>query len=144
VTRVIFACTDSSGRSQMAAAFFNQRADARRVRAISVGMRAGECGYPGEIMEAMREVGIDVLPLPPARLTSPLAAGARHLVTMGCAEDCPFVVGVRVEDWPVEDPKGRPVEHVRRIRDEIRARVEKMIETNGWARSEEARTGTRG
>jgi arsenate reductase (thioredoxin) len=144
VTRVIFACMNSGGRSQMAAALFNQLVAHGRARAISAGTRAGDCGYPQEVAEAMHELGIDLFPVPPQRLSGPLAAGAHHLVTMGCAADCPFFAGVKVEDWPIEDPRGKPVERVRQIRDEIRRRVEKMIEMNGWGHLEEARTGTRG
>jgi arsenate reductase len=66
------------------------------------------------------------------KLTAEVAAGARHLVTMGCGEACPFLPGVEVEDWPLEDPKGKPVERVREIRDEVRARVVQFIEAHGW------------
>lgn len=144
MTRVIFACANGDGRSQMAAAWFNQIAATERVRAISAARRVGACGYPEEVAQVMQEVGVDFLPVLPHRLSGPLAAGAQHLVTMGPAEDYPFFAGVKIEDWSVEDPRGKPIERVRQIRDEIRGRVEKMIEVNGWGRLEETRTGTRG
>ena len=81
----------------------------------------------------MREVGIDLTGAKPGRLTDDLAAGAQWLITMGCGDACPVVPGARRDDWPVEDPKGQPLERVRAIRDEIRTRVEKLIATEGWA-----------
>jgi arsenate reductase (thioredoxin) len=144
VTRVIFACANGDGRSQMAAAWFNQIAATDRARALSAGTRVGTCGYPEEVGQAMHEVGVTFLPALPQRLTGPLAAGAQHLITMGCAEDCPFFAGVRVEDWSVEDPRGAPIERVRQIRDEIRRRVERMVEAHGWRRAVDARSGTAG
>src|SRR5678815_5690391 len=75
--------------------------------------------------QVMQEVGIDFLPALPRQLSGPLASGAQHLVTMGCAEDHPFFAGVRVEDWTVEDPRGKSIGRVRQIRDAICRRVEK-------------------
>jgi arsenate reductase (thioredoxin) len=144
LTRVIFACANGDGRSQMAAAWFNQIADSDRVRAISAAGRVGARGYPEEVAQVMQEVGIDFMPALPRQLSGPLASGAQHLVTMGCAEDHPFFAGVRVEDWTVEDPRGKSIGRVRQIRDAICRRVEKMVDVNGWRRFEEARTGTRG
>jgi arsenate reductase len=80
----------------------------------------------------MREVGLDLADAVPQRLTPELAAGAGHLVTMGCGDQCPFVPGARVQDWPLEDPKGQPMERVRAIRDDIRARVVAFVEAEGW------------
>jgi arsenate reductase (thioredoxin) len=133
VNRVIFACVHNAGRSQIAAAFFNQLADPTEARAISAGTQPGDRVHP-EVLETMREVGIDLEKAKPQRLTTEVAAGASHLVTMGCGEECPFVPGAKVQDWPLEDPKGKPVERVREIRDEVRRRVEEMIESNGWVR----------
>jgi arsenate reductase len=133
VERVIFACIHNAGRSQMAAAFFNQLADADRARAVSAGTRPADRVHP-EVVTAMREVGLDVSTARPQRLTAELAAGARHLVTMGCGEECPYLPGLKVEDWPLEDPKGRPVEKVREIREEIRRRVQGLVDANGWSR----------
>ena len=130
--RVIFACVHNAGRSQMAAAFFNRFADPARVRALSAGTQPGERVHP-EVVEAMREVGIDLSAARPQLLTAELAAGARLLVTMGCGEACPFVPGLRRDDWALPDPKGQPIERVREIRDEIRERVRKLIESEIWA-----------
>ena len=123
MTTVVFACVHNAGRSQMAAAFFNAMADARNAQAISAGTQPADRVHP-EVLEAMREVGIDLSHAKPQRLTPELASGAAWLITMGCGDACPFVPGARMEDWPLEDPKGLGVEAVRAIRDEVRARVE--------------------
>jgi arsenate reductase len=132
--RVIFACRHNAGRSQMAAAFFNQAADPARARAASAGTTPAEGVHP-EVAQAMREVGIDLSGAKPQLLTTELAAGTRYLVTMGCGEECPYIPGAEVEDWPLEDPKGKPIERVREIRDEIRRRIAALIESRGWARA---------
>jgi arsenate reductase len=80
----------------------------------------------------MREAGIDLSGTKPTRLTDELAAASGLLVTMGCGEACPFVPGLKRDDWPIEDPKGKPLERVRQIRDELRQRVERLIQTEGW------------
>ena len=130
--RVVFACVHNAGRSQMAAAFFNALADGAKVRAISAGTDPGPRVHP-EVAAAMKEVGIDLGDATPRRLTPELAAGSRHLVTMGCGDRCPYVPGAKVQDWPFEDPKGKPVERVREIRDEVRRRVEAFVREQGWA-----------
>jgi arsenate reductase len=81
-----------------------------------------------EVVTAMSEVGIDCSGARPQRLTEALARAASVLVTMGCGDECPFVPGIRVEDWPIPDPKGAPIATVRRIREEIRDRVRQLIE----------------
>lgn len=129
--KVVFACVHNAGRSQMAAAFFNALADPARAHAISAGTDPGPRVHP-EVATAMKEAGIDLGAVRPQRLTPELAAGARHLVTMGCGDACPYVPGARIQDWPLEDPKGKPVERVREIRDEIRARVEAFVKAEGW------------
>jgi len=126
MTTVIFACVHNAGRSQMAAAFFNALADPAKARALSAGTRPGERVHP-EVVEAMREVGIDVSGARPQRLTAELASGASLLVTMGCGDECPAVPGLRRDDWPLEDPKGKALAEVRRIRDEVRWRVEGLL-----------------
>lgn len=133
VERVLFACVHNAGRSQMAAALFNQLADPARARAVSAGTEPGDRVHP-EVVEAMKEVGIDLSGARPRRLTSDLAASASLLVTMGCAEECPYVPGLRREDWPLDDPKGRSLGEVRRIREEVRRRVERLVADNGWGR----------
>jgi arsenate reductase (thioredoxin) len=130
MTQVIFACVHSAGRSQMAAAFFNQLADSS-ARAASAGTEPAERLHP-EVVEVMREVGIDVSGAKPRKLTDDLASQSHMLITMGCGDQCPMVPGLRRDDWQLDDPKGKPVEEVRRIRDEIRLRVEKLIAREGW------------
>ncbi len=121
----------------MAAAFFNALADPSRARAISAGTEPGRRVHP-EVMEAMREAGIDLSAARPQRLTADLAAGSSHLVTMGCGEACPYVPGVEVLDWAIPDPKGQPASRVREIRDDIRRRVAELIHARGWAASDAA------
>ena len=127
---VIFACVHNAGRSQMAAAFFNQLADPARARALSAGTTPGDRVHP-EVVAVMREEGIDLSGARPQKLTTELAGQAELLVTMGCGDECPYVPGVRRDDWPLDDPKGQPVERVRSIRDDIRARVEALVVQEG-------------
>ena len=130
---VVFACVHNAGRSQVAAALFNQLADPSRARAISAGTQPVRSVHP-EVLAAMAEIGIDLSGAVPQRLTSELASGARALVTMGCGDECPVVPGAMRDDWPLPDPKGRPIEEVRTIRDELRRRVSALIAANHWAR----------
>ena len=129
---VVFACVHNAGRSQMAAGFFNALADPMRARAVSAGTQPAQSVHP-PVLEAMREVGIDLSRARPQLLTEELAAGAERLITMGCEESCPYVPDLRIEEWPLVDPKGQSVEQVRKIRDEIRARVEALLAAEGWA-----------
>jgi arsenate reductase len=122
VITVIFACVHNAGRSQMSAAFFDRLVDPKKARAISAGTRPGDRVHP-EVVEVMREVGIDLAAARPQLLTDELARGAQWLVTMGCGDECPYVPGLLRADWPLPDPKGQPLEKVRAIRDEIRERV---------------------
>ena len=148
--KVIFACVHNAGRSQMAAAWFNRLVtestpnsttpnsqtptakahtptpSADGPRAVSAGTAPGERVHP-EVVAVMKEVGIDLSEAVPQKLTAELAKDADLLVTMGCGDECPYVPGLRVEDWPLEDPKGKPIERVREIRDEIRRRVEGLL-----------------
>ena len=125
---VVFACVHNAGRSQMAAAFFGALADPRKARAVSAGTRPGERVHP-EVVEVMREAGFDLSRSRPQLLTPQLLADVSLLVTLGCGEECPFVPGLRTLDWPIEDPKGQPLERVRRIRDEVRARVQALVDS---------------
>ncbi|HET7225976.1 MAG TPA: arsenate reductase ArsC [Candidatus Eisenbacteria bacterium] len=131
--RVLFACIHNAGRSQMAAGFFAQLADPARAVALSAGTDPAPRVHP-EVVVAMRECGVELAHRTPQRLTAERAAGVRWLVTMGCGEACPFVPGARIEDWALDDPAGRPPQEVRRIRDDIRARVAALVEREGWAR----------
>jgi arsenate reductase len=130
---VLFACIHNAGRSQMAAAWFNALADKDKARAISAGTEPGTRVHP-EVMNAMNEVGIHLEGIAPQKLTHALAESASILVTMGCGEACPVVPGLRRMDWPLEDPKGKPIERVREIRDDVRARVTELLRAEGWAK----------
>jgi arsenate reductase len=129
---VVFACVHNAGRSQMAAAWFNRLADPAKARAVSAGTQPGERVHP-EVVEAMCEVGIDLAAMRPRRLDDDVARGASMLVTMGCGDECPVVPGACRDDWPLEDPQGKPVARVRQIRDDIRDRVAALLAANGWA-----------
>jgi arsenate reductase len=85
----------------------------------------------------MNEVGIDLLGLRPKLLTREMAEGASLLVTMGCGDACPYVPGLEVDDWPLPDPRDRPLPEVRAIRDELRARVSALVAARGWGRDHE-------
>jgi len=128
---VIFACVHNAGRSQMAAAYFNQLADPARARAVSAGTSPGDRVHPA-VIAVMQEIGLDLSAARPQRLTDSLARNAQLLVTMGCGEECPYVPGLRREDWPLDDPKDQPIERVREIRDDIRARVSALIASEAW------------
>lgn len=140
---ILFACVHNAGRSQMAAALFNELADPARARALSAGTQPGARVHP-EVVGVMREIGIDLSRAEPRRLIPELAAGAHLLVTMGCGEACPAVPGLRTEDWAFEDPKGLSIERVRAIREEIRARVAALVEREHWVRSQGAPGKPRG
>lgn len=130
---VLFACVHNAGRSQIAAAWFNALADPAKARAISAGTEPGTRVHP-EVAEAMKELGIDLSGATPQKLTPELAQEAQVLVTMGCGDKCPYVPGARIEDWPLPDPKGQPIERVREIRDEIRQQVTDLIAREHVAR----------
>ena len=125
---VLFVCVGNSGRSQMAEAFFNQAAGGK-ARAISAGTKPAAAVDPRTV-EVMREVGIDMSTAKPKALTMEMLDQADRVVTMGCGVEgvCPASF-VETEDWQLEDPKGKPIEDVRRIRDEIRTRVLRLLET---------------
>ncbi len=129
---VIFACIHNAGRSQMAAAWFNKLANPDAARAVSAGTEPGTRVHP-EVLEAMKEVGVDLSNQTPQKLTDDLARGAGMLITMGCGEQCPVVPGLKRDDWPLEDPKGKPIARVREIRDEVKQRVERLHDERGWA-----------
>ncbi|APR82590.1 Arsenate reductase [Minicystis rosea] len=128
---VLFACIHNAGRSQMAAAWLNALSDATKVRAISAGTDPGARVHP-EVVEVMREVGIDLSSAVPQLLTDELAETVTLLVTMGCGEACPAVPGLRRMDWPLEDPQGKPITQVREIRDDVRGRVAGLLRAEGW------------
>lgn len=106
----------------MAAALFNQLAPEQSMVAISAGTRPAERVHP-EVVEVMGELDIDLSNVQPQLLTEELACQADLLITMGCGEACPYLPGVKRQDWPLKDPKGQSIDDVRAIRDEIRERV---------------------
>ena len=130
---VIFACVHNAGRSQMAAALFNALADPSKARGLSAGTKPASRVHP-EVVEVLREIGIDTSANQPRLLTPELAATADLLITMGCGESCPVVPGVLREDWPLRDPQGLPLDEVRQIRDEVRARVQDLVRVEGLLR----------
>jgi arsenate reductase len=130
---VVFACVHNAGRSQMAAALFNTLADSTKARAISAGTEPSDRVHD-VVVVALRELGIDVATNAPQKLTDEIARSADLLVTMGCGEACPVLPpGVERDDWPLEDPKGKPIERVREIRTEIRERVVALLAAKRWS-----------
>jgi arsenite transporter len=122
----LFACTHNAGRSQMAAALFNRYADPDCCRAISAGTAPAAHVHP-EVADVMQEIGVDLRAARPQKLDQSLAASASVLVTMGCGENCPFVPGLRVVEWELPDPKGRPLPFVRQLRDIIDRQVRDLL-----------------
>jgi arsenate reductase (thioredoxin) len=115
----------------------NHFANPSLARAVSAGTHPAARVHP-EVVEVMREVGIDLSSGKPQLLTSELAQRANLLVTMGCGEDCPFIPGLRRADWALQDPKGQSVDRVREIRDEIHERVRALVLAEGWERTKTA------
>jgi arsenate reductase len=124
MANALFVCLHNAGRSQISQALF-ERAAAGRHGARSAGTTPGDCVHP-EVAEAMRELGIEIGDRRPHRLTTEDAEWADVVVTMGCGDECPYIPGKRYVDWDLPDPKGRPVEEVRAVRDDIAARVEAL------------------
>jgi len=122
---VLFVCTHNAGRSQMAQAFFERYAPAD-VRAESAGQEPAEAVWP-EVVEAMREIGIDLSNRRPRKIDLEMQLHADWAMTLACGGSCPYVPGI-VEDWEIPDPRGRPLEEVREIRDELERRVLDLIE----------------
>jgi arsenate reductase len=127
---VVFVCVHNSGRSKMAEAFFNQLAQCKDMRALSAGTQPGAEVNP-VVVAAMKEVGIDISASKPQALTFDMVDKADRMITMGCGADagglCPASF-IQTEDWKLEDPHGKSLEQVRIIRDEVKRRVEKLIE----------------
>ena len=131
MSHVLFVCLHNAGRSQMSQALFERAANGRHT-AESAGSVADPAGsvHP-EVVEVMRELGIDLAGQRPQPLTDELAQRADVVVTMGCGDACPYVPGTRYLDWDLPDPKGRPLEEVRATRDEIARRVEALVDELG-------------
>jgi arsenate reductase (thioredoxin) len=126
VSTVLFVCLHNAGRSQMSQALFDRAADGRH-EALSAGTTPAERVHP-EVVEAMRELDIDLAGRKPRALTRELAEQADVVVTMGCGDACPYIPGKRYLDWDLPDPKGRPLDEVRVTRDEIERRVRELAE----------------
>lgn len=125
MSTVLFVCRQNAGRSQMSQALFEQAAAGRHA-ALSAGTTPADALHP-EVVEAMRELGIDLSGRRPRLLTRELAARADVVVTMGCGDQCPFIPGKRYIDWELTDPAGQPIERVREVRQEIAARVADLL-----------------
>jgi arsenate reductase (thioredoxin) len=131
MARVLFVCLQNAGRSQMSEALFARVANGRH-QARSAGTRPADQVHP-VVVEAMREVGIDVGGRQPQKLTDDLSQWADVVVTMGCGDECPFIPGTRYIDWDLPDPAGQPLAQVRRVRDDIGVRVRdlsRMLDTD--------------
>ena len=138
---VVFACVQNAGRSQMAAAFFNALADPSAARAVSAGTEPAAAVHP-EVVAAMQEVGIDLAAVRPRLLTDDILARADVLITMGCGAACPVAPGLARDDWPLTDPSNEPPDRVREIRDQIRARVARLVADAGWTPAAHTASGT--
>ena len=122
---VLFVCVHNAGRSQMAAGYLQHLAG-DRIQVLSAGSAPADQVNPVAV-RAMAEEGVDITAEAPKLLTDAAVREADVVVTMGCGDACPFYPGKRYEDWVLDDPAGQDLEHVRPIRDEIRARVEALV-----------------
>ena len=128
MSTVLFVCLHNAGRSQMSAALL-ERAAGGRHRGLSAGSAADPGGHVHpQVVEVMRELGVDLAGRRPQRLTTELADQADVVVTMGCGDACPVVPGKRYVDWELPDPAALPVEQVRVLRDDIDRRVRALVE----------------
>ncbi len=127
--KLAFGCVHNAGRSQIAAGWARHMVGGR-IEVVSGGSEPGP-HLNSAVVEAMREVGIDLSGIRPQLLTPELVAGADYLITMGCGEACPVVAGVKRLDWPILDTRGQPLEVVRKIRDEIRDRLAALLRSEG-------------
>jgi arsenate reductase len=124
---VLFVCVHNAGRSQMAAAWLTHLAG-DRIEVRSAGSEPANEINPIAV-EAMREVGIDIIAQAPKLLTVDAVRESDVVITMGCGDTCPIFPGKRYEDWVLTDPAGQPIDVVRQVRDEIRARVQALVDT---------------
>jgi arsenate reductase len=125
MAHVLFDSLHNAGRSQISRALFEQAVDGRH-EGRSAGTTPADRVLP-EVLEVMDELGIDLRDQEPKLLTREMAEWADVVVTMGCGDKCPFVPGVRYIDWDLQDPSGRPVDEVRKSRDEIQRRIGELI-----------------
>ena len=123
----LFVCLHNAGRSQISQALFERAADGRHSAASAGSVADPDGSVHPEVVEVMREAGIELSGRRPQRLTRELAERADVVVTMGCGDACPYIPGKRYVDWDLPDPKGRPLEEVRALREEIARRVDDLI-----------------
>ena len=126
MSRVLFVCLHNAGRSQISEALFQRAANGRH-EARSAGTQPVDRVHP-QVVEAMREISIDLSGRRPTALTDELALWADLVVTMGCGDECPYIPGKKYIDWDLLDPAGRPVQEVRLVRDDIEGRIKLLIE----------------
>ncbi len=126
---VLFVCVHNAGRSQMAAGWL-RRLGGERVRVLSAGSAPGDSLNPMAVA-AMAEEGVDITAAVPTLLSDEAVVESDVVITMGCGDACPFYPGKRYEDWALDDPAGQPLEAVRPIRDEIRRRIEELLDSLG-------------
>ena len=129
MAHVLFVCLHNAGRSQMSRALFDRAAGGRHTSESAGSVADPNGAVHPEVVEVMREMGIDLSGVRPQRLTDDQAQRADVVVTMGCGDACPFVPGVRYIDWDLPDPKGQPIDAVRATRDEIARRVSDLLGT---------------
>ena len=125
MAHALFVCLHNAGRSQMSQALFGRAASGRHT-AASAGTQPGERVHP-RVVDAMRELDIDLADRKPQALTNELAEQADVVVTMGCGDECPYIPGKRYIDWDLQDPAGLPLDEVRAIRDDIARRVNELV-----------------
>ncbi len=125
MAHVLFVCLHNAGRSQMSQALFERAANGTHT-AASAGTTPGDRVHP-EVVQVMRELGIDLADRKPQLLTRELAQQADIVITLGCGDQCPFIPGKRYIDWDLQDPKGRPIDEVRATRDEIQRRITELL-----------------
>ena len=124
---VLFVCVHNAGRSQMAAGFLKELS-AGSIEVLSAGSMPGNQINPVAV-EAMAEVGIDIAGEQPKKLSTEAVQASDVVITMGCGDECPYFPGKRYEDWELTDPAGKGIETVREVRDEIKTRIESLIES---------------
>ena len=122
---ILFLCIHNAGRSQMAAGFARELSNGG-VTILSGGSEPAESVNPVAV-DVMNEIGIDISKFVPQKYNDDLLNAVDVVITMGCGDTCPYIPGKRYIDWPLDDPKGKPIEDVRRIRDEIKAHVTDLL-----------------
>jgi len=127
MSHVLFVCLHNAGRSQMSRALFDRAAGGRHTSSSAGSIADPDGSVHPEVVEVMRELGVDLSAVRPQLLTTELAQEADVVVTMGCGDACPFIPGVRYLDWELPDPKGQGTEAARAIRDDIAGRIDELV-----------------